>query len=441
MPPEIKLDSKPVVIIGGGWAGITAAIHLTDNNIPVTLIESAGQLGGRARMVMFDDLPVDNGQHIVLGAYRNLLELLKIIGIDESFVLSRLPLSLTVKGKTGTVNLTAPKLPAPFHLLIAFLKATGLTASDKFKTMINWLRLINASSHTNMTVTELLHCTGQSERVSHYLWAPLCIAAMNTHPDIASARVFQRVLKDAFMRRRADSDILLPRYDMGRLLPQPAMDWLSSRGAHIMTGQRVSRIETENNQVTGIVVGGKTIACDQLIIATSPSACAKLIDPINSLQNLHQAISQFNYEPITTVYLKYKKAVLLNPTMLGLADNMTQWIFDRRITSHPKIVAAVISAEGEHASISKEALTQAVINDIKTNTPLQDEPIDSMVIREKRATFSATPAAETLRPDNDTDLAGCWLAGDYTATGYPATLEGAVISGKAAATQAMEGQK
>jgi len=438
MLPE-NSNRPPVVIIGGGWAGIAAAIHLTNHHIPVTLVEAAEQLGGRVRMVMFDDLPVDNGQHIALGAYRNFLELLTIIGVEERFVLSRLPLSLTVKGNDGTVSLTAPKLPAPFHLLIAFLKAEGLTASDKLKTMANWLRLIGSEAYSDMTVTELLRCTGQSEKVTHYLWNPLCIAAMNTHPDIASARVFQRVLKDAFMRRRADSDILLPRYDLGRVLPQPAMDWFASKGVNVITGRRVKIIETDNNQVTGVSLDNMTIATNQVVIATGPSACASLIESIDSLQPVHKAISQLKYEPIATVFLKYKKAVLLNPTMLGLADNVTQWIFDRRITSHPKMVAAVISADGEHARMSKDELTQIVINDIQAQTPLRDEPVDSMVIREKRATFSATPEAETLRPDNKTDLAGCWLAGDYTSTGYPATLEGAIISGKTTATQIIQG--
>jgi monoamine oxidase len=138
------------------------------------------------------------------------------------------------------------------------------------------------------------------------------------------------------------------------------------------------------------------------------------------------------------VYLKYRKSVLLEPTMLGLADSVTQWLFDRRITSHPKIVAAVISADGEHAAMDKAELVKTVIDDIRKNTPLQDDPVDSMVIREKRATFSATPQAETLRPANATELEGCWLAGDYTKTGYPATLEGAIISGKTAAQQVLQ---
>ena len=437
MPPEVAAN-KPVVIIGGGWAGISTAIHLANNNVPVTLIEAAETLGGRARMVMFNDLPVDNGQHIALGAYRNLLELLKIIEVEERLVLSRLPLSLTVKGDETTVKLNAPRLPAPLHLLLAFLRAEGLTASDKLATMLNWLRLVGVRPLKDMTVSQLLHCTGQPQRVIHYLWEPLCIAAMNTHPDIACARVFQRVLKDAFTRRRADSDILLPRYDMGRLLPQPAMKWLTAKGVNVISGQRARQIEIADNRVHGVVLDKMTIETSRLIIATNPWGCASLIKPIEVLQPLHDKLLQFNYEPIATVYLKYRKSVLLEPTMLGLADSVTQWLFDRRITSHPKIVAAVISADGEHAAMDKAELVKTVIDDIRKNTPLQDDPVDSMVIREKRATFSATPQAETLRPANATELEGCWLAGDYTKTGYPATLEGAIISGKTAAQQVLQ---
>ena len=435
MPPE----QQPVTIIGGGWAGIAAAVHLTRNRIPVTLVEAAAQPGGRARMVMFDDLPVDNGQHIALGAYRNYLEVLDIIGVDESLVLSRLPLTLTVMGNETTVGLKAPGIPAPFHLLIAFLRAQGLTKSDKTKTLVHWLNLIGQTAHPDMTVTELLHASRQAERVIHYLWTPLCIAALNTHPDIASARVFQRVLRDAFMRRRADSDILLPRYDMGRILPQPAHDWLQSKGANILTGQRVVALETGQDRVTGIRLHDMTMQASRVIIATNPWSCASLVEPVASLQPLHQALNQFSYQPISTVYLKYKQAVLLNPTMLGLADSVTQWIFDRRITSHPKMVAAVISADGEHVRMSREELVDTVIADIKKYTPLQQDPVDSKIIREKRATFTATPAIEQLRPENKTALEGCWIAGDYTNTGYPATLEGAIISGKAAAMEIIKG--
>jgi uncharacterized protein with NAD-binding domain and iron-sulfur cluster len=206
-----------------------------------------------------------------------------------------------------------------------------------------------------------------------------------------------------------------------------------------MTGQRVTALEIEDNRVAGVRLGDMTIKSSRVIIATNPWNCARLIRFIDPMQPLFRKLVQFEYQPIATVYLKYSRPLLLQPTMLGFADSITQWVFDRRITSHPKMLAAIISADGEHTSMNKEALTRQVIQDIKANTPIQDDPVDSMVIREKRATFSATPEMELLRPHNETAIEGCWIAGDYTTTGYPATLEGAIISGKAAAACILKG--
>lgn len=420
-----------VTVVGAGWAGLSAAIHLTQSGHEVTLLEAARQPGGRARMVMFDDLPVDNGQHILLGAYSNILELLSIIGLDESFVLSRKPLSLHVKGAETHVSLNAPALPAPLHLLIAFIRAQGLGTGDKVATMLNWLRLINADSRQDMTVTELLHCTGQPERVCHYLWNPLCIAALNTAPEIASARLFQNVLRDSFMRRRADSDMLLPRYDMGRLFPQPASDWLKQKGVNIRFQERVNQLTIQDGAITGIKTSHQEMATDCVVLATNPWQTAELLQD-DAVADICQHLQQIEYEPISTVYLRFPRSLRLQPAMLGLADSTTQWLFDRRITSHPKILAAVISAAGEHASMDKAALIEQVMQDVRQYTDINMEPEASLVIREKRATFSATPATERLRPDNMTPIKGLYLAGDYTQTGYPATLEGAVISGKLA---------
>ncbi len=431
-------SEKPVVIVGGGWAGISAAIHLAEKGRGATIIEAAEQSGGRARMVMFGDLPVDNGQHIALGAYRNLLELLSIIGLRESFVFHRLPLSLNVIGAETSVALKAPEIPAPFHLLLALLRAEGLTASDKGKTLFNWFRLINLDAHHDMTVTELLHCTGQSVRVSRFLWVPLCIAALNTYPDKASARLFQRVLKDSFMRKNTDSDLLLPRYNMGRVLPQPALAWLARHNVNVITRERVTGLQLARNEISGVITSRQTLPADQVILATSAWSAAQLVASISSLSELHTNLLQFKYEPITTIFLKYAKAVMLNPAMQGYADRLTQWVFDRRITSHPQIISAVISADGGYSNMGKDELVQTVINDIKTASRLRDEPTDSLVIREKRATFSATPEMESLRPTNVTTLKGLVLAGDYTQTGYPATLEGAVMSGKQAASEILQ---
>ncbi len=434
MPPDTTPE-KPVVIVGGGWAGLSAAIHLAHQGRAVTLIEAAGQSGGRARTVMFGELPVDNGQHIALGAYHHLLELLDIIGLHESLVFSRLPLSLNIMGDAVSVTLKAPGLPAPFHLLGALLCAKGLTVTDKGRTLFNWFRLIGADTRHDMTVTELLHGTGQSERVSHFLWIPLCIAALNTHPDTASAGLFQRVLKDTFMRQRKSSDLLLPRHDMGKMLPQPAQDWLTRHNVKIFTRERVIGLQLNRNEITGVITNRQALPAEQVVLATNAWGAAQLIEGIPGLSRLHKNLLQFDYESITTVFLRYAKAVMLEPVMQGYADRFTQWVFDRRITGQPEMIAAVISADSRYSNMDKDELVKTVINDIKTVSKLPNEPTDSLVVRERRATFSATPKMERLRPTNATALNGLTLAGDYTQTGYPATLEGAVMSGRQAADE------
>ena len=230
--------AAPVVVVGAGWAGLAAAAHLVDSGRRVTLIEAARQPGGRARSAKFDGLTVDNGQHIALGAYRDLLKTCQRIGLDESRVFRRMPLRLHVRGDETTVALRAPRLPAPLHLLAAFAGARGLDWADKRNTLLHWPALIRATQ-AELTVAELWRRADQAERVCRYLWRPLCIGALNTYPEQASARLFQAVLKDAFMRRRADSDILLPRRDLARVFPRPAVEWLSRRGANIILGARV----------------------------------------------------------------------------------------------------------------------------------------------------------------------------------------------------------
>jgi squalene-associated FAD-dependent desaturase len=434
--PLNPTDNK-VIIIGGGWAGLSAAVHLANEDLDITLIESANMLGGRARSVVFDDVPVDNGQHIAIGGYRTMLSMLQRIGLDEERVFLRWPLTLDVRSKNDQVKINAPSLPAPFHLLLAFMRAVGLSRQEKKQVILGWSGLMKPVDE-DMTVSELLAQSEQPERVNHYLWEPLCLAAMNTPAQTSSATIFQRVLKDAFGRKRRDSDLLIPRYDLGRVIPAPAQDYLQQKNVTIRTGDRVTGLLTDAGKITGVQLGYESVPASRVIIATNPWNCAALIKPLEQLGALHENLKQFTYEPITTVYLKYSRPVLLQPPMLGLVDHVSQWLFDRRLTGLPRIIAAIISGDGEHMQMSRDELAMKVKSEIHALRSDVGEPVDQLVIREKRATFAATPFIEKLRPVNRTRLAGCWLAGDYTDTGYPSTLEGAVISGQRCAQEFIE---
>ena len=424
--------AAPVVVVGAGWAGLSAAVHLVARGRAVTLIEAARQPGGRARTTMFDGDVFDNGQHIALGAYRSLQAVCGVIGLDEARGFARLPLSLSVMGEEATVELRARKLPAPLHLLAALARARGLSAADKLGTVLGWPRLL-AATGTDMTVADLLRRSCQPARVCRALWRPLCIGALTTDPERASARLFQAVIRDAFTRRRADSDILLPRIDLGRVFPRPAVEWLSRRGARVVMGERVGKIQTAAGKVTGVATRGRVFRADTVILAADPYNAARLVRPISELKALLLRLARFEYEPITTVYLKYAKPVSLQPAMRGYADRTTQWIFDRRITGRADVIAAVISGAGAHIAMDKDELARRVARDIKDTTAIRREATGHMVIREKRAAFAATPAIDALRPPAETAIRGLILAGDYTQTGYPSTLEGATLSGRRAA--------
>src|SRR5487761_2547326 len=243
-------------IIGGGYAGMAAAVELAAQGIPVTVFESARQLGGRARGVLHNDTQLDNGQHLLLGCYRETLRLIEQVGgnIEQDFL--RLPLQLDLHGH---FSLKAPGLPAPLHLLVALLKAHGLTWNERMKAVRFMLRLrgMDFRLPEDMTVTELLSRNGQDADLTLKLWEPLCIAALNTPVHKASAQVLLNVLRDALNRTRADSDMLLPRIDFTALFPQRAAAFIEQNGGKVNLSCGVDAIVPKDKGIE-LVAANKT---------------------------------------------------------------------------------------------------------------------------------------------------------------------------------------
>ena len=218
-----------VAVIGGGWAGLAAAVTLATQDIPVTLFESAAQLGGRARRVEMNGLALDNGQHILIGAYRETLRLLETVDVDINTVFYAPPLTLQV---APSFLLRAAHLPAPWHLALGFLKSRGISLHDKLSA-IGFLRALKREAFRiapDFSVAALLAQHRQSDALNDYLWHPLCLAALNTPPHLASAQIFINVLRDAFFGTREDSRLVLPRVDLGQLLPDPAARFIAAHG-------------------------------------------------------------------------------------------------------------------------------------------------------------------------------------------------------------------
>ncbi|MDD2729276.1 hydroxysqualene dehydroxylase HpnE [Malikia sp.] len=456
---------RRLAIIGGGWAGLAAAVRATELDWQVQVYEAARQWGGRARTLGArpagtalshgsQDEPsgLDNGQHILIGAYRETLELMRQLGVDLGATLQAIPLDLRYADGSGlAVPGWAARWPQPLDLLATSLGATGWSWHDRIALLrrsLRW-RATGFTCPEDLSVTGL--CTGLPPRVVAELIEPLCLSALNTPMAQASAAVLLRVLRDALFGagfgRWRGADLLLPRVDLGELLPEPALRWLTSHGAGLHAGRRVARLERTQN---GWQIGGESF--DAVLLACPPREAARLVrtasEPYQAQQdqddtaraqamqlaNWADCADALRYEAIATVYaqaltVEGKPAGLpQDSAMVALRsgpDAPAQFAFDRGQLGGPAgLLAFVISAsQGERADIEQQVLQQA-----RAQLGLQQLQALKTVV-EKRATFACTPGLQ--RPASAI-APGLWAAGDYIAGPYPATLEGAVRSGQQA---------
>jgi squalene-associated FAD-dependent desaturase len=430
-----------VAVVGGGWAGCAAAVKLADGGARVTLFEAARTLGGRARVIETGGKTLDNGQHILLGAYRDTLRLLRRVGVDEKRAFLRLPLQMRYPPGSGGMDFVAPRLPAPLHVLAALLRAKGLERADKlalarFTTSARWM---GWQLHTDCSVAELLERFDQTERMVRLMWRPLCLAALNTAPELASARVFLAVLRDSLGARRAASDMLLPRMELGALFPAAAARHVENAGGTVRFGALVTDIARDCARWRlGTAHGRDTF--DAVVLAAPPWQASSLLKQLAGTEEQTAMLDAFAYEPIATCYLQYAPELRLALPFCALADDPAaghwgQFVFDRGQLDPGMagMLAVVVSAAGDAAQLGREELARLVARQLADvfGRPELASPLWARAIVEKRATFACT--AGLVRPAGATGLPGLVLAGDYTASDYPATLETAVQSGSAAA--------
>ncbi len=444
--PNVAVPAKHIAVVGGGWAGCAAAVDLATAGCTVTLFEAARTLGGRARGVEVNGTMLDNGQHILLGAYTDTMRLLRQVGIDPNAALLNLPLQMRYPPGSGGMDFVAPRLPAPFHMAVALLRATGLTIADKmslarFSTTARWM---GWQLHADCSVAELLERFDQTERLIQLMWRPLCLAALNTPPERASAQVFLAVLRDSLGAGRSASDMLLPRQHLSALFPQAAAAFIEQRKGAVHCGAKVTALNQESGKwrvdASGQSVGGNHSALfDAVVLAVPPPAAASLLVglPVDAIR---EQLAAFDYEPITTCYLQYPAGLRLGLPFYALVDDPAaghwgQFVFDRGQldAAQAGLCAVVVSASSDAAGMDQRALAQAIAAQLAAvlQRPDMATPQWTQVITEKRATFACTPGLQRLA--TTTGLDGLVLAGDYTASDYPATLESAVRSGAAAA--------
>jgi len=414
-----------VAIIGAGWAGCAAAVEATRLGQQVTVFEAARVAGGRARRIesqLPDGTPLvlDNGQHILIGAYSESLRLMADVGLDAGAALLRLPLTLQFPDGTG---LRFPRLPAPLDALAGIVRARGWSWRDKLSLLCaaaGW-QLSGFRCAPDLSVAQL--CRGLSPAVMATLIEPLCVSALNTPSDRASAQVYLRVLHDALFAQSGGSNLLLPKVDLSALLPDAALAWTARHGGELCLGRRVQSLEPAAD---GWKVDGALF--DRVILACTPMEAARLVEncglPCTSWLACTRALQ---FEAITTVYAHGPGAQLAQPMLTLRAtapeeEAPAQFVFDRgQLGGLAGLLAFVVSA----SSVDNAALTQRILAQGARQLGLAGLQAVQTVV-EKRATFACLPGLQRPGAQVRPGLLAC---GDYVEGPYPATLEGAVRSG------------
>ncbi|HYT97477.1 MAG TPA: hydroxysqualene dehydroxylase HpnE [Casimicrobiaceae bacterium] len=438
-----------IPIIGGGWAGCAAALTLAKGGYRVALYETAQELGGRARRVVRDGMPLDNGQHVLLGAYAETQQSLAFVNAatEVPFVQRPLEISPFAEAQRDAIALRAWRFPPPFALFAGLMTARGLSWRDRVATA-RWFAALRKRAYrvdAEMTAAELI--AAAPARARERLLMPLCLSALNTPPVRASAQIFANVLRAAFDGADGASDMLLPSTDLAGLFPDAIARWLAANGHDIHLRAEATIVDAVERSLI-VRSEDAEIRAPSAIVAVAPHQLSRAFgSSVRSDGSVARAIEQVDrleWEPIVTVYLGYGESFDMPTGLVQLDDTPGQWIFDRRdilaranaaAPALAALLAVVISGRGAHTSLKNDALTQAVDAQLRRLRPGLPRVTWSQVIAEKRATYSCTPTA--ARPQPGRLAAGIYLAGDYTDQTFPATLEAAVRSGRIAAEQLM----
>ena len=431
---------KKVVVLGAGYAGLACAAELVLRGHEVTLLESRALLGGRAHSFVEPKtgLTLDNGQHILMGCYHETLALLKQLGVTDRL---QTPPRLNVPycSERGNHALTA-SAPAPLHLLSALLHFGELSAGDKLAAIKLALRLhAGQNPGPHETVGDWLRRWKQTPNIIRALWEPLCLAALNEPVDSGSAALFATVIRRSFLGSAADSTIYLSRVGLSDLFSPEIGELLEMCGSRIGTQLPVKALRFDGTVLNEIELGDGTILRPEAVVSALPWHVLRSLLPAES--KLAQACRSLGDAPIVSLHLWMDRPILDEP-FIGFLDSPVHWVFNRDHIQGPTprqeghVVTVVISGARSVLDLSPHELEELTLREMRRFLPATREAkvLHRMIYKARSATFAATPEAETLRPGSVTEWSNLWLAGDWTDTGLPATIEGAIVSGRRAAT-------
>ena len=435
--------SAPVLVVGAGWSGLACALELALAGRPSLVLDAAPQAGGRGRTLAVDlggrEYPLDNGQHLLVGACSEILRLARAAGLDPAALVLRRPFE--VRYADGW-SIRAARLPAPLHLGWGLVRAAGWEPGERLA-LARWSArqaLGRWSAPAGSTVAEAL--LPLPPGLVRRLWRPLCLSVMNAEPGQACARLFFNVLRDTLGGGERASHLLLARCPLSSLLPDAAAAALLRLGSQMRLRSPVLALESPAAGAWTVRLREESIASRTLVLALPPHNAAALLGGRDGpLEGIAARLRAIGTAPISTVYLRYAPRTRLPHPFLALADHAAhgrhgQWVFDRGASDSrlDGVFSVVVSGEGEHAHMDRSALCAAVSRQLSGELGLP-APIASEAIIEKRATLAPVPGLS--RPG--TRLApGLFLAGDAADSPYPSTLEGSVRAGVAAARAILE---
>ncbi len=433
------------IVIGGGFAGTTAAVRLTESGFRVTLIEARERLGGRVQSLTDATTgeTIDNGQHLLMGCYESALRLLDTFGTTHLLRRQKALRVWFAEQNELPFALDASRLPGKLGVALGMLMLKGLSWQEKIALLRFAVRLqLNLVRPDNKTAAQLLQEEGQSERVVTRLWEPIILATLNAPVGTTSGTLFVAVMRLAFLGGRKASQMLIGETGLDEVLA-PAASWLEQHGSEVVSGV-VREILVENNIARGVrLKNGEELRADLVVSAVPANALLKLLpEPYRTMPFFAQ-FTEAVYSPIVSVYLWFDRS-FMEQDFIALLGTTTQWVFNRRklcrtpkdvVERFPCHLSLTVSAAGDLASASAQTIVERCVEELHAVFPESRSAtlLHSRVIRERHATPLFTPANEHLRPNPETPLRGLFLAGDWTNTGLPATIEGAARSGEHAA--------
>lgn len=447
--------SKPrTIVIGGGLAGLAAAVRIAEAGREVITLEATKAGGGRSRS--FHDKvtgrEIDNGQHLMMGCYRETLAFLRAIGAPEHAIDFQRNLSMTmIKPGGGRIELSCPPLPAPLHLAAGLLRMRGLGVLHRAAALRAGLLLRGEIERPddNETCDAWLRRLGQTRAIRAAFWEPLIWAVLNDDPLVASAAMLVAVIERAFMSTRDDSALGVPRQPLSQIYVDRAVEWIRDRGGEVRFAAAARAIELDGDgRVRGVTLkSGETVEANSVITAVPPHALLELLPAAARDHLVFRDVARLETSPIVNFWVTLAEPLLDRP-FVGLVASPLHWLWDRdRIEAgrdarasrrSDSLLSVTISGARSFVNDQPEALRELLIGELARFFPHAKPEIKAFrVVKEKRATISHAAGTYQRRPAIVSPIPGLLLAGDWVRTGIPATIESAVQSGHQAAAHAL----